>query len=253
VFVAMAFNLIARRKSTTCAPPSAGGGNAPGDPNEYLTINGEPVSQEALKAGIEPAKQRRIVPWLRLMLRYPVWIFVLLVGVPGAILSSSWRVLDAHFSKLNEFLHSDVTSQDDVDYEGYKLRVSKDAYNKGIAVCDNPNAPFNACRSAILSSESSLLDLISREQKLSGAWQTEKTQKSMPERCQRAGNDVYGAWGDYLSVERQMLGLMKAVDPKSQASMGDFNTKVSPLVPVEDAAVTRINNLPPWPKECEGY
>jgi hypothetical protein len=225
----------------------------PTESEDYVILSGEKVSPEALRERTEPAKKKRNLRWLRLMGRYPRWTLVLFIGVPGAILSASWKHLEQRFPKVNEFIHSSVSNQDDVDYQVYKLEQSENTYMKGIASCNDPKTSLADCRSAFLSSEPALTDMTDRISKLDSAWKHEVSVKSMPETCKQAGSREYVAFDEYVGVEKRIISLFKGVDPKSQTSLTVFSKELSNIVPTEDAALKKVHGLPQWPKECAGY
>jgi hypothetical protein len=221
---------------------------------DYLILNGQKVSPETLESVAEPVvKKKRNLWWLTLMMRHPILAYVLIVGGTGAVLSHFWKSLDKHLPRLNEFIHSNVSDQNDVDYQLYKLNESKKAYNSGLAICDEPKASFASCRSAILGSEPALIDMGARVGKLSGAWQKEVTQKSMPDVCKHSGSRLYAAFNEYVIQEQRVMTLFKEVDPNSKKSIAAMNKELQSVVPAEDATVKELSSLSSWPKECAGY
>lgn len=225
------------------------------DPSEdFLVLNGRRVSSETLRplpTPPPPPKPRRW--WVRLVLRYPILAYVLVVGGIGGVLSNYWQPLEKHFPKLNEFIHSDVTDKNDVDYQLFKLKESERNYNSGIAVCDDQNVSFASCRSAILASKPALADMSNRIDKLEAAWQKEMRQGSMPEVCKQSGSRVYAAFREYVTQEESVSALLEKTDPKSEASVAETGKELDSATAAEDAAVKELKDLPPWPKECAGY
>lgn len=221
---------------------------------DYLILNGQKVSPETLRSVAEPPlPKKRNLWWLKLMARHPILTYVLIVGGTGAIISHFWKPLDKHFSGVNEFIHSNVSDQNDVDYQLYKLRESEKAYNSGIAICSDSKATFVTCHSAILAAEPALNDMSVRIRKLGDAWQKEIKQKSMPDVCRESGSRLYGAFNEYVLQERRVMALFKSVDPKSEKSVAAMNKELNNIVPAEDAATKALSSLSVWPKECAGY
>lgn len=220
----------------------------------YVVLNGEQVSPDAMKARMEPpAKKSRRAWWLRLILRHPILIYVLVVGGIGGVLSSSWKPLEKHFPKLNEFIHSDVSDQDDLNYQLYKLKESERTYKKAIAICNAPKTSLATCQSAFLSAEPALISIGSRISKLNNAWQAEVSGKTMPDVCKQRGTREYKALGEYVIQEQRVMAVMKGVDPKSPASVVAMNKQLQAIAPDEAAAVTVVTSFPPWPKECAEF
>lgn len=221
---------------------------------DYLVLNGEEVSPDSLKAKAEPsAKKKPRRWWLRLILRHPIFAYVLIVGGTGAILSNYWKTLDRYFPRLNELIHSDVSDQNDINYELYKLKQSEHAYNGGIAICDDSKTSLASCRSAFLASEPALVDIGARIDKLDSAWQKEVTQRTMPEVCRQAGSREYGGLKEYAFEEQRVMAVMKAVDPNSPPSVAKMREQLTGIDPAEEAAIAAVTHFPPWPKECAGY
>ena len=220
----------------------------------YLIINGERVSHETLKARTElPVKKTRKAWWFRLILRHPILVYVLVIGGIGSVLSSSWKPLEKHFPKLNAFIHSDVSDQDDIDYQLYKLKQSEQEYKKETASCDDPNTSLAVCRSAFIAADPALVDIGTRIEKLTSTWQTEVAQRTMPDLCKQTGTREYKALGDYVFQEERGMAVMKGVDPKSPASVAAMNKELQTIAPDEAAAVAAVASFPPWPKECAKF
>jgi hypothetical protein len=219
-----------------------------------VILNGEEVSLETPKIGAEPAApKKRDLWWLRLMLRYPIWTFMVIVGGGGAILSSAWQPLERYFPKLNEFIHSDVTDENDAKYQIFKMQESAKSYKSAGAVCDDPKASFETCRASLIAAEPALNDISARVGKLNAAWNKELAQGTMPEVCVRAGSQVYGAYNEYIFREKQILSAIKNADSKSQASMAALEQTLDTVGPAESKAIDNLANLPPWPSECANY
>lgn len=220
---------------------------------DTLILNGERVSADTLASRNEPPKKKPRRWWLRLMLSHPILAYVLIVGGTGAILSKYWKPIDRYFPALNELIHSNVSDQSDINYEVYKLRQSERIYANGIEICDLQKTTLATCRSAYLASEPALADMSNRIGKLDGAWKKELDHRAMPDVCRQAGTNEYHALDQYVLQEQRVMGVMKAVDPKSPTSVTGMREQLKSIEPAETAAVAAVTHLPPWPKECAGY
>lgn len=224
------------------------------EPQDYLVLNGEEVSPDSLKARAEPSTKRKPRKWwLRLILRHPILAYVLIIGGTGAILSNYWKTLDRYFPMLNELIHSDVSDQNDINYQLYKLKQSEHTYSEGIARCDDSKTSLTSCRSAYLASEPALVDIGTRIGKLDSAWQKEVAQGAMPEVCRQAGSREYGALKEWVFEEQRVMAVMKAVDPNSPPSVAEMREQLRGIGPAEKSAVAAVTSFSPWPKECAGY
>src|SRR5271156_421279 len=127
------------------------------DKNDYLVLNGEKVSPETLLPLAAPTPEKRGRPlWLRLMLRHPIWTYVIVVGGTGMVLSHYWRIVEKIAPPLNEFIHREVSDKNDVAYQLYKFGLSRRRFVSESGVCDITDADFVTCRSAMLTSKTEL-------------------------------------------------------------------------------------------------
>lgn len=222
--------------------------------NDYLVLNGEKVSPETLKPlGAPPPEKRGKPLWLRLIIRHPIWVYVILVGGTGAILSHYWRIVERIAPPLNEFIHREVSDKNDAQYQLYKLRRTQKRYISETAVCYNADTAFAACRSAMLTSKTDLADMERRVSRLQAGWKNEAGAKQMPQECRDAGTGIYDALADYVAHDRQISDVFESADPTSEVSVAKAKEQLDQLAHVEEQATVQLHNMQKWPKGCEGF
>jgi hypothetical protein len=218
---------------------------------DYLILNGEKVSSETLKPPAAPLPERRRKPlWLRLMLRHPIWTYVIVVGGTGVILSHYWRIVERIAPPVNEFIHREVSDKNDFEYQLYKFGRSQRRYIAETAVCNAADADFATCRTAMLASKTELADMESRISKLQAGWQNEVAAKPMPQKCKDAGTTIYNELAEYVAHGQQVSGVFEAADPTSEVSVAKAKEQLSQLASAEVQATLRIKGSPRWPSEC---
>jgi hypothetical protein len=223
---------------------------------DYLVVNGEKIPQQTLQAGAEtyePVKEKSGI-WrniLRILLFSPRLSIVVLIGIPGLVLSTQWKTVEKYFPKVNDFIHSNVKDDNDVDYQSYKLRQALDAYQKAQAVCDVKETTMAKCREAIIGGEPALEEISERASKLSEGFTNEERARSMPLECRTAGEALFRNYARYVLIEKQVIAQARRLDVKSAQSLTEASSAFDQLAKAEDSALKGINT--PWPKECSDY
>lgn len=196
------------------------------------------------------------------------WIAIGVVGgcaLIFAVLGESWRTLDRHWPRLNEYLHSGTpTTRADLEYR--LARFLADAKRLDTLCVSDPSTihnendaigAFKNCRKQTLASKPVLEDMHAHYGQLKAIWEKETAERPVPAGCKNSLNQILTNVDAYMSVWDREFSLLESINPDTAKpeELGKTARQMSALELEAVAALDGLNKVDPKAASdaCKGY